>query len=125
MTLTSCAGDLTASSPCANILREKETLVHIITPRRLCAFVTIHPTARPSLATWERIATAATWGNLVETRADWPTADQVGRLTVFNIGGNEYRLVTYIDYRRRKVFIRAILTHADYDKGDWKHDEWY
>jgi mRNA interferase HigB len=97
--------------------------VHIITPRRLRVFVTIHATARPGLATWERIATAATWGNLVEARADWPTADQVGRLTVFNIGGNEYRLVTYIDYRHRKVFIRAVLTHADYDKGDWKHDE--
>lgn len=50
--------------------------------------------------------------------AAWPTADQVGRLTVFNIGGNEYRLVTYIDYRRHKVFIRAVLTHAGYDKGD-------
>jgi mRNA interferase HigB len=99
--------------------------MHIITPRRLREFVTIHATARPSLATWERIATTATWGNLVETRADWPTADQVGRLTVFNIGGNEYRLVTYIDYRHRKVFIRAVLTHADYDKGDWKHDAWY
>jgi mRNA interferase HigB len=99
--------------------------MHIITPRRLREFVTIHATARPSLATWERIATGATWGNLVETRADWPTADQVGRLTVFNIGGNEYRLVTYIDYRHRKVFIRAVLTHADYDKGDWKHDAWY
>ncbi len=79
--------------------------MHIITPRRLREFVAIHATAQPGLATWERIATAATWSNLVETRADWPTADQVGRVTVFNIGGNEYRLITYIDYRHHKVFM--------------------
>ena len=92
---------------------------------RLREFVTIHAEARASLATWERIAATAIWGNLVETRAAWPTADQVGKLTIFNIGGNEYRLVTFIDYRHRKIFIRAVLTHAEYDKGDWKHDEWY
>jgi mRNA interferase HigB len=39
---------------------------------------------------------------------------------VFNIGGAKYRLISRINYRTRKVFIRAILTHADYDKGAWK-----
>jgi mRNA interferase HigB len=87
--------------------------VHVVTPRRLREFVTLCAVVQPGLATWERIATVADWGNFVELRADWPTADQVGRLTVFNIGGNDYRLVTYIDYRHRKVFIRAVLTHAD------------
>jgi mRNA interferase HigB len=60
----------------------------------------------------------------VDVQASWPSADQVGSLTVFNIGGNNYRLVTFIDYRYRKVFIRAILTHAAYTKEGWKHDAW-
>lgn len=44
---------------------------------------------------------------------------------VFNIGGNNFRLIAYVDYKQGKVFIRAVLTHAEYDKDDWKKDEWY
>jgi mRNA interferase HigB len=44
---------------------------------------------------------------------------------VFNIGGNKYRLITLVDYAYQKVFVRAILTHAEYDREDWKRDEWY
>ncbi|WIG59531.1 MAG: hypothetical protein OJF49_002278 [Ktedonobacterales bacterium] len=47
-----------------------------------------------------------------------PSADQVGRLTVFNLGGNTTRLVAAIHYNRQKVYIRAILTHEEYDKGN-------
>ncbi len=50
----------------------------------------------------------------------FPHADQVGGLTVFNIGGNKARLVAAIHYNRRKVYIRAVLTHAEYDAGKWK-----
>jgi len=39
---------------------------------------------------------------------------------VFNIGGNKYRLIARIDYRGQQVFILYILTHKEYDKGDWK-----
>jgi mRNA interferase HigB len=44
----------------------------------------------------------------------------VARFTVFNIKKNEYRLITVIHYNRFKVYIRAILTHSEYDKGKWK-----
>lgn len=65
------------------------------------------------------------WPNFVELRKIFPSADQVGNFTVFNIGGNKYRLITFIDYTYQKVFIRAVLTHAEYDKDDWKKDSWY
>lgn len=55
-----------------------------------------------------------------DLRATFASADYVDGLTVFNVGGNKYRLIAAIHYNRRKVFIRAILTHADYDQGDWK-----
>jgi mRNA interferase HigB len=48
----------------------------------------------------------------------------VDKLTVFNIGGNKYRLVTYIDYPAELVFIRSILTHEEYSTGRWKNDPW-
>jgi mRNA interferase HigB len=44
----------------------------------------------------------------------------VGRLTVFNIGGNKARLIAAIHYNRRRVYIRAVLTHAEYDAARWK-----
>ena len=40
---------------------------------------------------------------------------------VFDIGGNKFRLITSIHYNRRKVYIRAVLTHAEYDRGNWKN----
>jgi len=50
----------------------------------------------------------------------FPAADQVGKLTVFNIGGNKVRLIAAIHYNRKKIYIRAILSHAEYDKSKWK-----
>ena len=52
--------------------------------------------------------------------ATFAAADQVGNLIVFNIGGNKYRLITAIHFNRGKVYIRHVLTHPDYDRGEWK-----
>ena len=55
-----------------------------------------------------------------ELRQVFPSADKVGKLTIFNIGGNKYRLIVAIHYNREIVYIRDILTHNEYDKGKWK-----
>jgi mRNA interferase HigB len=60
------------------------------------------------------------FSNFAELRAVFPTADQVGKLTVFNIGGTKVRLIAAIHYNRKKVYIRAVLTHAEYDEGRWR-----
>jgi mRNA interferase HigB len=44
----------------------------------------------------------------------------VGKLTVFNIGGNKVRLVAAIHFNRNKLYIRYVLTHTEYDKNKWK-----
>ena len=44
---------------------------------------------------------------------------------MFNIGGNKYRLITRIEYERQEVYIRNVLTHAEYDREDWKRDPWF
>jgi mRNA interferase HigB len=46
----------------------------------------------------------------------------VGEFVVFNIGGNKYRLIAAVHFNRRKVYVRHVLTHAEYDKGKWKED---
>ena len=58
--------------------------------------------------------------NFSEVRAVFPNADKVGNVTVFNIGGNKARLIAAIHYNRKRVYIRAVLTHQEYDKSKWK-----
>ncbi len=99
--------------------------MRIITKRRLTDFYTIHADAKKNLLTWAKTIRTATWQNLVELREAFPSADLVSNFTVFNIGGNKYRLIVYIDYENQIIFIRHILTHAEYDKDDWKDDDWY
>jgi mRNA interferase HigB len=72
------------------------------------------------LTHWYRTLKPATIRSFAELRALFPGADQVGKLTVFNIGGNTARLIAAIHYNRKRVYIRAVLTHADYDLGKWK-----
>lgn len=94
--------------------------MHVITRKRLNDFAASHPMTRPSLAQWYLCVKKQTFANFVDLRKTFPSADQVGNLTVFNIGGNKARLIAAIHYNRKKVYIRAVLTHAEYGRGDWK-----
>lgn len=58
--------------------------------------------------------------NLAELKMVFPSVDLVGKCFVFNVGGNKYRVITRIHFNRQMVFIRDVLTHADYDKDKWK-----
>jgi mRNA interferase HigB len=58
-------------------------------------------------------------------RQTWPSADIVERLTVFNIGGNEFRLIDRLQYQHQEVDIRAVLTRAEYSKEEWTRDTWF
>jgi mRNA interferase HigB len=99
--------------------------MHIITLSRLREFYADHSNAEAPLLAWYKIAKSADWENLDDLHQTYPSADLVGNFTVFNIGGNKFRLVTLIDYNVGKIFIRHVLTHAEYDKNDWKNDKWF
>ena len=83
-------------------------------------FATKHPNAKPGLVHWYRMLKPVTVRSFAELRALFPSADQVGKLTVFNIGGNTARLIAAIHYNRQKIYVRAVLTHDEYDEGKWK-----
>jgi mRNA interferase HigB len=99
--------------------------MHVITRSRLIQFGEEHPDAEGGLLVWYKIVVGVNFEDFVELRQAFPSADQVGNFTVFNIGGNKFRLITLIDYNYHKVFIRYVLTHAEYDKNRWKQDNWY
>lgn len=91
--------------------------MHIITRTRLRTFARDHPDADGPLRAWESMMRAKKYKNPHEVRVDFTTADFLGKnRTVFNIGGNKYRLVTTILYRAGQVLIRHILTHKEYDR---------
>ncbi|MFK7801483.1 MAG: type II toxin-antitoxin system HigB family toxin [Anaerolineae bacterium] len=94
--------------------------MHIISRKALREFWEAHPKAKAPLTRWYRIVYEAEFRGFVELRQTFPSADMVSDLTVFNIGGNNYRLITSIHFNRNKIYIRDVLTHAEYDKGDWK-----
>lgn len=94
--------------------------MHIITRKRLLEFSEKHPEAEQPLDRWYRISKRTNFESFADLRKTFPSADGVGRLTVFNIGGNKFRLITYIVYDKKRIYIRDILTHEEYDKGEWK-----
>jgi mRNA interferase HigB len=94
--------------------------MHIISREALRKFWEQYPDSQSPLSRWFDAMRKHDFGNFAELRAPFPTADKVGDLIVFNIGGNKYRLITSIHFNRSKVYIRAVLTHQEYDKGGWK-----
>ena len=86
-----------------------------------------HARARASLQQWVKITRAAHWASFVELRRALPTADMVtvasGRkVVVFNIGGNDFRLVCAVHFNSGMLFALRFMPHAEYDKDKWKDD---
>lgn len=94
--------------------------MRIITRKRLNEFAEKHPDAKSALQHWYKHVKEKDFKSFAELRETFPGADQVGTLTVFNIGGNKIRLIAAIHYNRRILYIRAVLTHREYDEGKWK-----
>jgi mRNA interferase HigB len=72
------------------------------------------------VANWFKTATAARWDNFQDVRLSFPDADQVGQVLVFNIRHNRYRLIATVFYPARTIYIKALLTHKEYDREEWK-----
>jgi len=99
--------------------------MRVITRTRLSEFWLRHPDAERPLRAWYGITRHASWSHFGEVKQDFPSADQVGRLVVFNVAGNKFRLIAYVDYTHHMVFIRNVLTHPNYSKERWKDDPWF
>lgn len=95
---------------------EKEAM-HVIAKSTLLVFAAKHPEARDKLLSWHRTMKACTAKNLSELKLTFTSADYVPKkYTVFDIGGNDYRIVTVIFYDAQKVYVRLVGTHSEYDK---------
>ena len=78
-----------------------------------------HPDCEQQLKSWYNEAEIATWKTPNEIKRDYPSASILeNNRIVFNIKGNNYRLIIKLNYHYQMVWIRFIGTHAQYDKVD-------
>jgi mRNA interferase HigB len=93
--------------------------VRVISRRAIRTFAERYPDALEPLLHWANATESVDWKTPGDVRRTFNSADFVGDLTVFDVGGNKYRLVAFVHYRQRAVYIKHVLTH-EYDKGAWK-----
>ena len=99
--------------------------MRIISKSRLTAFWVACSQAEGPLREWYSVTAKAQWGNFVDLKQIYPSADQVkarsgNTVTVFNIGGNKWRLIAAIHYNTKIVYILSVMTHEEYDVDKWK-----
>jgi len=94
--------------------------MRVISKRAWRDAVAADPSVEGPISEWYKIAKNAAWRSLVDVRKVYPHTDFVDPYTVFNIKGNSYRLVVKIEYRWQIIFVKHLLTHAEYDREKWK-----
>jgi len=73
-----------------------------------------------SLNSWYKITKNADWKHFADVRRSWKNSDVAGRYVVFDISHNGCRLIATIKYKWRMVYVRHILSHAEYDEKEWQ-----
>jgi mRNA interferase HigB len=99
--------------------------MHLISIRNLRVDTARHPDVKKQINDWYTTVSKANWNNLEDVRQIYRDAEAVGNFTVFNIKGNDYRLIVGIDYENQTVYYKYFLTHAEYDKDRWKNDPYF
>lgn len=92
----------------------------LISNSALRAFALLHPAANEPLQVWRRLIEKNSFHQFAELKATFASVDKVTERYVFNIGGNKYRLIVAISFRSQICYVKAVMTHQEYDRGDWK-----
>jgi len=78
-----------------------------------------HPGCLKELTRWYRTARKATWRHFNDVRRDFASADQVGAVLIFDVSHNALRLIVRVNYTYRTLYVKALLTHKEYDRKEW------
>jgi len=101
--------------------------MRIISWAKVRDFIDRHPESLSSMQTWFKCLEARIYRDLNDLRSVFPSADRVRTRSgmeryVFNVAGNNYRIICGIHFNRGRVYVRHVMTHAEYDKGRWKNE---
>ena len=94
-------------------------IVNVINRKALRQIMTKHADTAVVLDAWWKVTKAARWIHKAECRSSFASADQVGRCLIFDILGNNYRLITVVSWRNQRVYVKALLTHREYERNTW------
>jgi mRNA interferase HigB len=94
--------------------------MHIITHTRIGVAQQRMPGSARALDVWYRLLKRGHYRTFAELKSVFGSVDKAGNVFVFDIGGNKARIVAAIHFNRAKVFVRHVLTRAEYDRDDWK-----
>jgi len=95
-------------------------VVTVVGKTRVKELQRLHSGASEELGGWYLVAKKAAWKNLIDVRGDFTDADQVGKMLVFNVRHNQYRLIVKVDYQSKLLMVKDLLNHKEYEKGAWK-----
>ena len=96
--------------------------MRVISRKKIRDAAARHMEWEASLNAWYKVTKHADWKHFEEVKRTWRSVDRVGRCVVLDIANNRCRLIAWIKYDRRKLFIRYILDHAEYGREKWKND---
>jgi mRNA interferase HigB len=96
--------------------------MRVIAERPLRQFWNNYPDAERPLKAWLSICKSKDFGTFGDLKRTFRTVDKVGKFVVFNIGGNKFRLVVVVHFNRKRIYVRAVLTHEEYDQDQWKNE---
>ena len=96
--------------------------MRIISEARLREFWQKYPQSESPMREWIAVVRLADWQSFSDVRATFNHADVYGSCTIFDVGGNKYRIIAKINYPKHIVFIRSVLTHPEYDRKKWQSD---
>ena len=105
---------MTGKLPCTNISAGK-----------LKEASAVYPDVEEIIKNFYKKVEKSAWQNLIDVQKDYRSAEAVSNFTVFNIRGNRYRLILDIDYEEQVAYFKYFLTHAEYNKEQWKNDPYY
>ncbi|MGH8025966.1 MAG: type II toxin-antitoxin system HigB family toxin [Pseudoxanthomonas sp.] len=92
--------------------------VRVISNRVLLDFSAIYPAAGTPLQTWRRTIEKSVFAGYADLKKAFNAVDKAGGFFIFDVGGNKFRVIAAIHFNTQKLYVRHVLTHAEYD--NWK-----
>ncbi len=94
--------------------------MRVISKRPIREFWERHSESKPALEEWFRKVGQIQVTSFPELRRAFNSVDYVDGYTLFDVGGNKYRIATVIHYDKQRIYVRQVMTHAEYDRNYWR-----
>jgi mRNA interferase HigB len=94
--------------------------MRVISKKPIREFWQCHPESKSALEEWFHKVSQLSAKSFVELRNTFNSADYVDGYTVFDVGGNKYRIASVVHYDKQRLYVRQMMTHAEYDRNNWR-----